>query len=233
MTANTAREDKSVTRMITPHDREVSRRLNAIYRRKKDALGLTQRTLAEQTGYSTSMINHHLHGYSALRNARAILNYAKALDVSPHEIDPNFEALYRPTDSLVDIPIFDASGTAVNRKSRITSADSLKGYVLGSEYAPLYPEGTLLLVSQNEPVRKNQLSLLNISNTLVLAQVLDVTQRSVFYSTPPGFDTCREYNIRSRKMTHAQIDHYLPFGKAKTAFCDVKTIAKVVGVEFP
>ena len=75
---------------------EAQQNLLRIWNEKKDSLDLTQEKAAEQMGFETqAAVSHYLNGYTPL-NLEAILSFAKLLQVSPLDINPNIDlsALY-------------------------------------------------------------------------------------------------------------------------------------------
>lgn len=74
-------------RTITYQDRKNAARLLKLWNRKKDELNLTQTKLADMWGLRQSAISQYLNGAIAL-NTDIVLKFAKALNVSPLQIDP-------------------------------------------------------------------------------------------------------------------------------------------------
>ena len=77
-----------IIRHITQKDRANARRLNTIWREKKDGLGLTQVKTAKTLGIGQSAVSQYLTGRIAL-NTDMILAFAKLLRCSPVEISPD------------------------------------------------------------------------------------------------------------------------------------------------
>ncbi len=77
-----------IIRHITKKDEDNARRLNAIWRDKKDDLGLTQVKAAKALGIGQSAVSQFLTCRMAL-NTDMILAFAKLLRCSPVQISPD------------------------------------------------------------------------------------------------------------------------------------------------
>jgi transcriptional regulator with XRE-family HTH domain len=227
---------QKVTRIITPHDKEVAQRLHSIYMRKRKALGLTQVGLTKLTGYQQSTISCHMKGHIALRGARGLLAYANALEVEPSEIDPQFIPRFlRQLNEEIPLPTENLAGKKVRHQARILNNDSptLRGFLLKQEYLPIYPEGTLIITDADTPILPGKITIMKTEDFTAIALIHKITQRTCTYSMPFGYDACREQNIRTRKLNKEKIERWFPQSKVQIPLSTISYIAPVIAIELP
>lgn len=232
----TTMNNTPVQRLITSHDLLVAKRLKAIYTRKKQALNLTQEKMEALTGYKQATISCHMNGHIALRGVRGITAYADALEVSPQEIDPRFEARFlKQEDREIVVPVTTLTGKTVLIQPRILNQTStaLSGFLLGDEYAPLFAPDTVVITDKDTPLAADKMAAMEIQGRVALVRIHAFTRRSVTYSLPWGFDACRERAIRTKSESREALDVYYPTTPVKVLLSDISFLAPVVAIELP
>lgn len=233
----TSKAKDVVTRVITPHDLEVAKRLKAIYMRKRQALGLTQEKLTSITGYKQSTISSHMNGHTALRGLEGIVAYANALEVHPKEIDPKFTSSYASADirKEIPIPVTNLVGDTKKRVAEIFRSDSMtmRGFVLSAEYEPIHPKNTLIIADRDKLIKKGALLMVQIRGKFALCRLHELNQRSVTYSLPWGYSICREQVIRNGKISRDDIDAFYSIDPIRVPLKELSYMAPVIAIELP
>lgn len=76
---------------LTTEQLQDASRLKALYESKKNALGITQYTIADELGITQGAVGHYLNGRNAL-NLSVAAAFAKILQVSIADFSPSIEA---------------------------------------------------------------------------------------------------------------------------------------------
>lgn len=223
------------SRLITPHDREVAQRLKSIYFRKKNALGLTQEALSKKTGFKQSTISCHMNGHIALRGLKGVIAYADALEVSPEEIDPRYKARFvQPIDDIPPIEVFTLTGQKIDIVPRTSDrgSRSMKGFIVGTEYLPVFMEDTLVITDQDEPLYENKRVMLKVNGEFFFARLVEISQRSLTYDMPLSMTAARDQRIRTG-ASKEEIAKKFPPSPVKVPLNEVEQILPVVVIELP
>ena len=171
----------AANRTILTEDLIVSERLYAIYKLKKAALGVNQSELAAMIGITQPTVSQYFRGTIALRNAKTLAAFAKALQVAPEEIDPTFETRkVRQTSDTVT-----AYTETVSRKDiaiRLIAKDSdLVAFVSGKDNELNFPLGTIFLGDKSMLLTTGKwvILLLQSGERALLRELTAITSRQV------------------------------------------------------
>ena len=174
----------AANRTILPEDTIVAERLYAIYKLKKTALGINQSELAKQIGLTQPTVSQYFRGTIALRNAKTLAAFAKALQVSPEEIDPTFEAR-EARRTPQNVKAFTETATRENIAIRLIAKENdLVAFVSGKDTEPYFAQGTIFLGDKSMllTVGKWVLILLHEEKRALLRTLENVTARQITVS---------------------------------------------------
>ena len=198
----------SANRTILPEDLIVSERLHAIYRLKKTSLGINQCTLAKSMGISQPTISQYFRGTIALRNAKTLAAFAKALQVAPEEIDPSFKnRSIQQTPSRVTA--FTENDVRKDIAVRLVAKENdLIAFVSGKDNEPCYEKGTIFLGDRGMLLAAGKLVVVLLSNkrSAMLRTLQSITARQLTVSHK---DDTEHYSLKDVKfvipVSHIQL----------------------------
>jgi transcriptional regulator with XRE-family HTH domain len=226
-----------VTRVITPHDLEVAKRLNRLYLHKKSTEGLTQTDIAEKLGVSQSTIAQYLAGTIALRNAQTLCALAEALGVRPTDIDPKLKIRFpepaKALDIVQNLPTFTLEGDTAKAISPFKKFGEEGAYVitLDDRYDFYFPKGTKLLLDPMSVLKKHQWLVVKIQHGFRLFKLHDITAEylKVYF---PEAERLRGIAAK-RHMLEAEIDYLYPVEILSIPLNTMQTAHKLRGIEYP
>lgn len=228
---------KEVTRIITPHDLEVAKRLNRIFEHKKSTEGLTQTDLAEKLKTSQSTISQYLKGTIALRNAQTLCAFADALQVRPNDIDPKLKIRFPEPSKTLDIvqnlPTYTLEGETAKAISPFKKYGEDGAYVitLDDRYDFYFPKGTKLLIDPMSVLKKHQWLVVKVQNGYRLFRLHDITAEYLKVYFP---EATRMREIAAKKhIPAAEIDYLYPKETLNIPLNTMQTAHKLRGIEFP
>tara|TARA_B110000116_G_scaffold45548_1_gene37796 strand:- start:5495 stop:5977 length:483 start_codon:yes stop_codon:yes gene_type:complete len=159
-------------------------------------------------GISQPTISQYFRGIIALRNAKTLAAFAKALQVAPEEIDPSFKnRSIQQTPSRVTA--FTENDVRKDIAVRLVAKENdLIAFVSGKDNEPCYEKGTIFLGDRGMLLAAGKLVVVLLSNkrSAMLRTLQSITARQLTVSHK---DDTEHYSLKDVKfvipVSHIQL----------------------------
>ncbi|MGH1373576.1 MAG: helix-turn-helix domain-containing protein [Cellvibrionaceae bacterium] len=230
----------TVERIITPHDEDVAKRLHQIYIHSRSSGGPTQVELAASLGMTQTAVSQYLRGIVPLKNADTIVNFAKALEVRPEDIDPKFDKRF----GLISKPaqaepaktrVYGMDTRLLTTKLRLTTTlvnEAAYAVKVDSIYEPILPKASRLIADPTAVMKVGKSVIIKKDNTYRIYLLADITQRQVVVKAIRGGEIIRERLIR-KHVPRVEVESIVPIAPLKIPLKSVDSMHILLGIEYP